>query len=213
MALTTFWRSAIDISVQQAQKRTVSARTGRQSHIMQTSIRSTYEMYKAETGKKIGKTKFASLRPPHVKPHTKAKYNQCLCIYCVNIEQKLNVLNAKLVQFGRPEERITDKYQLVDKTLCSPLMQCRDKLQCTDRTCCNCSEIDLQQMFTLEELSWSGQWRCWELAPVRLDEMVKKMLPQLKQGTADDLLKEMEQELVPLASHLFTAVWQGKKFW
>lgn len=63
---------------------------GESRHILMNTLEKTYKNFKGEhPGVKMGKSKFAFLRPRNVKPQCKYALNQCLCEYCSNLDLKI----------------------------------------------------------------------------------------------------------------------------
>ena len=62
-----------------------------QKKILMTTVMEAFKQFKTENPEmKIGKSKFASLRPRHVLPVSDKDHNVCCCTYHENFEMVLN---------------------------------------------------------------------------------------------------------------------------
>lgn len=195
-------------------RKSVSKKTGKQSQILQRSLRETYRKYLSEGGTWISFSQFAKQRPKHVKPQSKATLRQCFCVYCSNIENKLKMWNTKLCQFGKQEHQLKNKFRLVESTMCPRGDQPWNSLPCVDRLCEECPAIDLHSVFSGEELQAPTGWVRWEMSLPKdgKEGDAKRMLPQPKDGTLAQMVEELEDELKPFSNHIHTAYWQMDKF-
>ncbi|CAG2248145.1 unnamed protein product [Mytilus edulis] len=130
------------ISTPLPDKRLVN-KDGKAAHIMHRSLLDTFQIYKEKNPSvKLGKSKFASLRPKNVKTFCDQQLQQCLCEYCLNVELKLKTVN-KLI--GRScenaeELKIKDKYCAVNIVMCPKGDNQYHKKDCIDGLCNICGE-------------------------------------------------------------------------
>ena len=191
-----------DISNTLPNKKCVSKKTQKPKMILQRSLRQTYKIWKTENpNAKLKLSKFIALRPKHVRPQREAKLYQCLCIYCTNIDFKIESLN-KLKDLPA---KIKGKYALLDQTLCEHEAQPYHNLLCIDRRCHHCPKT----VASLDALNQSTQieWKLWERSSVE-GSTTKRMEIRRKNGTVADLLRDLWTELQPFSRHLFQASWQ-----
>jgi hypothetical protein len=81
-----------DVSVTLPYSKTVKG--GESRHILIKTVDKTYEDFKLENPElKIGRSKFAALRPVNVKNQTTHALNQCLCEYCANMDLKVRAIH------------------------------------------------------------------------------------------------------------------------
>ena len=100
-----------DIGTDLPFKKRVSKKKLEAAKVLDRSIDRVYEEFQEQNPEiNVSRSKFASLRPGHVKTMAKNKFNQCLCEYCTNIELKLHPLNKFLEIKRRSDYKITDHY-------------------------------------------------------------------------------------------------------
>jgi hypothetical protein len=162
---------------------------------------------------KVYKSVFCKHRPKFVECARDAKYRQCLCKYCTNIELKLKTLNTVAKR-----SIIADKYALRDITMCNKQGEYH-KIDCINRKChdCGVDRIDLH----LESLRPKYDERCvwfkWESVTEekrkwnKIVKQSKKVLKR-KERTVQELVLEMKEEGGPFALQLFNAIWQIDQF-
>ena len=96
---------------------------GQSRHVLQKTLANSYDDFKVEYPDiKIGKSKFAALKPGNVKPQTKHALNQCIFEYCAITELKLQAIHrlcdAAKGNLRNIRKQIPDRYQMVNHTLC-----------------------------------------------------------------------------------------------
>ena len=91
--------------------------------LMSSSLMSAYHQYNIKFPQsKIGYTKFVALRPPDVIKLTRKHHFTCACVYCINVELKLEKLSEHLPtghHSNRLRTSITSNDSLIDAVLCS----------------------------------------------------------------------------------------------
>ena len=110
------------------------------AHIMHRSLIDTFKMYKEKnTSVKVGKSKFASLRPKNVKTFCDQQMQQCLCEYCLNVELKLKTVNKLIGRIceNAYEVKIKNTYCAVNMVMC-PKEGKYHKKDCIDGICNIC---------------------------------------------------------------------------
>ena len=191
-----------DISSTMPNKKSVSKKTMKPKMVLQRSIRETYNLYKSENPQaKLKISKFSSIRPKHVRPQREAKLFQCLCIYCTNIDLKVESIN-KLKDLPA---RIKDKYALLNETMCPPEENGFHARACVDRLCEKCPKT-IPSVATVNNATVIS-WRQWERCNMQ-GSLTKRMDIRQKTGTVGELLEDLRKDLEPFARHLFTAKWQ-----
>ena len=132
------------------------------------NLKDSYDDFKVEHPDiKIGKSKFAALKPGNVKPQTKHALNQCICEYYSNTELKLKAIhrlcNAAKGNLRNIRKQIPDRYQMVNHNLC-PKTDGSRYLQkdCVQRKCSKCGVPMLSD--TLRPLQTKNlvQWYRWD---------------------------------------------------
>ena len=111
--------------------KTPSGRVQKQKRLLLLNIHEAYEVFKEENDIKIGKSKFASLRPAQVTPMTSRVQDVFICKYHENIDLILSGL-AKLIP-GIPN--CSDS--LLDSVVCS-----HDEASCMDGACSKCGDMN-----------------------------------------------------------------------
>ncbi|XP_014676865.1 PREDICTED: uncharacterized protein LOC106816757 [Priapulus caudatus] len=184
--------------------------------VLQKTIRNTYEDFKAEhPDVKVGRSKFASLKPTHVKPSQDTPVNQCICEYCANFELKIKalLLVCDKTKSTEVKSKITDRFKAVSETLCPKLAGAKyHQRECVGRKCNNCG-VDIMKK-NLEPLQSDDDvmWYKWGLIEDKNKACKSyKGIISLK-GSVSTLVDEFCSELETLASHLFVAAWQYNEF-
>ena len=155
----------------------------------------------------------------HILTQTHAKWYQCLCEYCTNIDLhvKLKEVNKQVTQ-QKKSCRIRDIYFAAEITMCPDLVETYsgrfNNLACIYRKCEKCGTHQLgdylkgiREIDNIDpkELTWQKWGQEQYLG------RPKKCLLRV-QGTLDDLIVELSAELEPYSRHLFTAKWQQNQF-
>ena len=87
--------------------------------------------------------------------------------YCINIENKLKIWNAKMRQLGKNKLQIKNKYHLMDITLCKHLDGEKwHNLKCIDRNYKFCPRIDTHSALSTDQLGLPVEWIKWEYTEI-----------------------------------------------
>ena len=86
---------------------------------------------------KIGQTVFSSLHPQNVLPARKRCLVQCLCEYCVNIDEAVKSINRTCMSHNLPNVKVNSKTSLISMSLC-PTDSEYHRRPCVDRECNLC---------------------------------------------------------------------------
>lgn len=102
------------------------------SHIqlryMLMSLSEAYEQFQSFCNEKIGFSKFASLRPKHVKIFDKIPHNVCVCVYHENVRLLLQAL--------KPSTQLNQEFSgFINQVVCSPTL--KDCMYSECETCAN----------------------------------------------------------------------------
>ena len=88
-------------------------------NVLNRPVRELYKDYKhMYPEEKIRHSVFASLRPQNILPVQKRRLIQCLCEYCVNIDEALKCINRACMSNELDELRVSDRNHLSSMTLC-----------------------------------------------------------------------------------------------
>ena len=122
-----------DVSVQLPDARKV--KNGSSRYILQKTINCHCRDFKSKhLDTKLGRSIFATLTLPNVKPQTKNVLNSCICEMCANIELQLQVLQKLSMAQKRPDIRavIGKRFTANDCTLCSKPRESYHKTECIE---------------------------------------------------------------------------------
>lgn len=198
------------ISTPLPDKRLVN-KDGKAAHIMHRSLLDTFQIYKEKNPSvKLGKSKFASLRPKNVKTFCDQQLQQCLCEYCLNVELKLKTVN-KLI--GRScenaeELKIKDKYCAVNIVMCPKGDNQYHKKDCIDGLCNICGEQKMRTHLKDVTNKYGVDYYVWAVT----DNKEKKKGLILKSSNSNTLIDELCSEILFLKKHLFIAHWELGQF-
>ena len=195
---------------------TKKVKGGQSRHVLQKTLANSYDDFKVEHPDiKIGKSKFAALKPGNVKPQTKHALNQCICEYCANTELKLQAIHrlcdAAKGDLRNVRKQIPDRYQMVNHTLCPKTDGSRyHQKDCLQRKCSKCGVQLLSD--TLRPLQTKNlvQWYRWDTI-TGSDGKSHKGLVSI-QDTSSALVKELCTEANVMPEHIFNASWQYRQF-
>ncbi|KAK7109352.1 uncharacterized protein [Littorina saxatilis] len=172
------------------------------------SLKRLHGQFLEETGLKISLSAFQRCRPQHVLTVDNMKRTSCLCKVCANVAQKLTAMKP-LLQAGESKASLRDLSTAVELTLCQD-KDAKDKWRCVRRDCGQCGTHLLSSHLADIRKEQPISWLHWE--PFKTKTIAPRIMNITKQGTVEDLLAELEEELQPLAEHLAIARWQYSQF-
>ncbi|XP_070545950.1 pre-mRNA-splicing factor CWC22 homolog [Ptychodera flava] len=150
-----------DISREMPNPRSVS--NGVPQRVMECSIQNAYQDFiKEYPNLKLSLAKFSKLKPSHIKTQSHAKFLQCQCEYCVNVQFKLDALSVRCAQLGF-QITVPNKYSASAMTTC-PNDDTFAKISCVHRECEVCGTHLLLEHFKplLEDHSEKQiKWKKW----------------------------------------------------
>ena len=159
-----------------------------QKKILMTTVMEAFKQFKVEHPEiKIGKSKFASLRPPHVLPVSDKDHTVCCCVYHENFEMVLTGIR-KVQNVPQPDE-------LVKAAACN---WCLD---CYLGKCDECADVEkkVEPVFKVERDSTVGDVDCpyfqWN------DENKKTSVA----STLAEAQREAMKQLAVMKRHCFIA--------
>jgi len=198
------------------------SKEGQPKHVLNMTTNKLHKTYSTVIGKKISLSKFRKMRPGFVVTVKNHRFNNCLCEYCVNIEEKLKVLNIEANKINSDLPKINSKFDLINLTLCPIESGKFHKKICTKRLCKDCGPKLLSKTFKplIEDLGEKEvKWSIWMTEKfvnkdkdkedtMDAEKVTSKKVLHDKIGTMNDLIEELEKEAGPFAGHIFNAQWQ-----
>ena len=206
-------------SIELPDKKSVSRKSLKKTRILEKPIKALHASFLRENpGIKVGLTSFFKLRPTYVRKVGDIKFRGCLCEYCENITLKLKTLNRACDLQLQKDFKINDIHDLVSLTMC-PLSD-DDKYhskECRERQCENCGVKKLMTHFDPLDKTSKCKWNHWETAKQTVPgkagpKEVVRRVRKLKEGTVDDVLTELKEEINNMSQHLFFKTWQQRQF-
>lgn len=168
---------------------TVKTENGKQQiqkKVMVMTIMEAFQLFKKERSDiKIGKSKFAGLRPSHVVPISEKDHNVCCCIYHENFELLLTGLQKYNTEIPLPDDLLV-------------LSMCKEKtMLCSLGDCESCQDVSpcVQKVMSLLPDQASFEYYQWSL------QSKKKMV----QTPASELVKEITTQLRTMRTHTYIA--------
>jgi hypothetical protein len=122
----------------------------------------------------IALSTFRKLRPHNLLTVDNHKFNQCLCEYCLNIENKIQAIKAVAQRQGTTVS-ICNKYDISTKSLCPPVTEHSDfDAKCVERSCQTCGTHLLREEL-LSNLDGNSKvsWKVWENATIPVQNGTK----------------------------------------
>lgn len=159
----------------------------------------------------IGLISFLQMKPANVRPQRFAKWNQCLCEYCENVQLKLRALRGVLIAAKTPiPDELLSIYKLSEATMCNP-----EEIKCIRRQCSNCAK-DVCTIPAVNQLRGENikiRWFQWEFVEQEYKGKCKKKLAKtVKCHSFQRFCEVLNAELVKFPQHLFTANWQHNQY-
>ena len=176
------------------------------------------------------------MRPGFILTVSAHKFNGCLCEYCINFEEKVQVLRREAKANGLVDLENIDKYDVINMTLCEPL-DGYHQAKCVGRQCESCGPQLLGQKLKEFDQSKEVVWKEWKSEKFvskqsenkRKELEKKEMKKQQKKDPVEKdassktiskkVLRNMEGDLASVielltteaqlfSAHLFNAKWQ-----
>ena len=163
---------------------------------------------------KVSRSTYCKLRPQNVVSYRKRPFLQCLCEYCVNVENAMNVINQTCTNLNLSDLKISTS-KITSFSLCSKLSTDSSKA-CIDRQCATCGVhlvrdhlgpvIDASAEKELSFYQWENHQ--YEKDGIR---KTKKVLNK-KTCILAEIVDCLCELLTPHSRHLFNAMWQQRAF-
>ena len=168
--------------------KTSEGRELRQKRLLLVNVNEAYELFKKEEPDlKIGRSKFASLRPRQVIPMSLHDQEVCMCKYHENINMILDGLKNILPEVPKYSE------DLLIQTVCS-----LNQAKCMDRECQACGIAKpLDELFEDIDDNTATSYFQWETCE---DGRVRK---QKIEGTIADAKDDLREQLQPFGRHVY----------
>ena len=168
--------------------KTSEGRELRQKRLLLVNVNEAYELFKKEEPDlKIGRSKFASLRPRQVMPMSLHDQEVCMCKYHENINMILDGLKNILPEVPKYSE------DLLIQTVCS-----LNQAKCMDRECQACGIAKpLDELFEDIDDNTATSYFQWETCE---DGRVRK---QKIEGTIADAKDDLREQLQPFGRHVY----------
>ena len=190
----------------------------KERRVMEVTVNRAYDIWKKKSPQTdVSLSSFQKLSPEDVLLQRRTRLIQCLCEYCTDIMLKLKVLNQVASACNLPGCKIVDKYELIANTVCPKENgDANFNLKCLDRNCDECGVKLLDNKYE-RLVATNGDretgWLKWEnRSYVHLNRPKTKRVIAEKTGTVRQLIRELEEESVPLAKHVFVANWQQSMY-
>ena len=179
-------------------------RKGQAVKYMNMRIVDAHKDFQKHTGKKIGFSTFAKMRPKTVKLQKAIPRNECICKDCGNVELALEGLRRVL-----DYPMLASKYTAVNATLCE-----KPTIQCTLRQCKKCGvKLLLKNLkLTNTDKKKTVSFKQWDYMEKQQKDKVNKYLALIEiEGTLNQALAVLKDHLEGYAWHLHIARWQAEK--
>ncbi|CAB3977243.1 Hypothetical predicted protein [Paramuricea clavata] len=166
-----------------------------QTRHLTSSVMETYALFCKEYPNKIGKSKFAELRPKHVLLSSKLPHNVCLCKYHENFINAVNILH----QVSPSVPLYTNEFP--QSCLCNPV-----KRECWMNQCEQCKDgKGFRNSYPLEE-NGDIKWYVWKT------DSSNKLVKNVEEGTAEELYTHICSIIPQFMAHCFTKRMQAEAY-
>ena len=196
-----------------------SVKHGQERKVLDRPLKEVYKEFKQDHPEvKVGFSTFAANKPSNIHTSRKQQWYSCLCEACTNVDLKLRALNNFATKVRKPEQKVHDRYEALNITLCSKEENQKfHRLECINRQCENCStDLFLAHLQPLleEHGGESIEYAKWEHVR-RLNKHgknVSRVMMAKHRESLNHMVIETMGELSSLAKHLFNAKWQQNQF-
>ncbi|CAB3988658.1 Hypothetical predicted protein [Paramuricea clavata] len=155
----------------------------------------TYALFCKEYPNKIGKSKFAELRPKHVLLSSKLPHSVCLCKYHENFINAVNILH----QVSPSVPLYTNEFP--QSCLCNPV-----KRECWMNQCEQCKDgKGFRNSYPLEE-NGDVKWYVWKT------DSSNKLVKNVEEGTTEELYTHICSIIPHFMAHCFTKRMQAEAY-
>lgn len=136
---------------------------GKPRHIMTKRLKEAYANFKNfNKSTKVVFSKFATMRPKHMKVHSNERMKQCLCEYCLTVELKIKTLKAVLNTEG---VCLKNKYDIINSSMCAKQGPYHRR-ECIERQCKHCGVLNIREMITQKDCKNKVvDWNVWGNLP------------------------------------------------
>ncbi|CAB4014894.1 Hypothetical predicted protein [Paramuricea clavata] len=166
-----------------------------QTRHLTSSVMETYALFCKEYPNKIGKSKFAELRPKHVLLSSKLPHNVCLCKYHENFINAVNILH----QVSPSVPLYTNEFP--QSCLCNPV-----KRECWMNQCEQCKDgKGFRNSYPLEEND-DVKWYVWKT------DSSNKLVKNVEEGTTEELYTHICSIIPQFMAHCFTKRMQAEAY-
>ena len=199
----------ISISTEYPNKKDVQG--GKPQYILKRSLEETFELYNnRDDAMKMSFSSFAALRPKHVKLVQAARWRQCLCTSCENMNFLMVSLRVSMYKDGlHVPDAVLSTTKMVQASVCST-----PSWGCYDRQCKSCDSSFLPSL--LEEwmkLSPKVVTNHWERVPTNYQgREIKRLTKVRKELTRKAFVKMLQKMLLDFPRHHFVANHQWKAY-
>ena len=183
-----------DVAVDLPDKRTVSRRSLQQQKVLPKRLKRLHrDFLKLHMQSKVSLRTFYRNLPQHIKTVGHQTYRQCLCELCVNVDLLLDGLKPFL------EVEIEGRDIASEMSLCAA-----PTLACYDRECSKCGvtlvEHHIRNNLKVDPGQQAVKWHAWMLVKKEKGQRREKVEMN---GTLQDLLLKLQEELAPYSKHVF----------
>ena len=187
---------------------------------MKMKLQDAHRKFEREHNETIGFSTFASLRPVNVRSFTKIPHEVCLCVYCDNIRNKIDVLNSCTP--GAHNNNPRNVYELYYCLICHREEGKLPNVKCIERTCEECEdwESKVRDLYRNVDPTKCVQWLRWEKMEYTTSknetrtrrEPVKKIQPVQVciQELIEDIIKPTKY--ITFIRHFFNQIYQNKQY-
>ena len=205
--VSNFYQNSGDVLPCQA---SVSIKTQKQKILLS---KTTAELHKdfCDQGNKVSLSVFRKLRPKECVSVTYSRFNQCLCMKCINLELTLKVLKYPLSGL----QMFSNKYDLVDKILCDKEGPYHKKA-CIDGSCNVCGntlesimEDYLERSDASDQITYS-QWQTRKILDKYGNLKSRKVYADVT-VTKQELVQAFLVNAKEMPMHLFMSAWQRQQ--
>jgi len=168
-----------------------------QTRHLTSSIKETHALFcKEYPTNKIGKSKFAEIRPKHVLLSNKLPHNVCMCKYHENFMFAIDSLHKVQPQFP------VYSRDFVETFLCNSAQK-----RCWLNECELCKDgKKFRSVYTLDEISAQASWFIWK------NDDEGRLIKSVEEGSSDELLEYICTLIPQFVEHCFVKRRQATAF-
>ena len=187
---------------------------------MMMKLKDAHKKFQKEKNTKLSFSKFAALKPINIRSYTKIPHEVCLCVYCDNIRNKIEVIKG--CNTGPSNTKPSNVYELYHDLMCPKEKGKLPNINCAEKNCNQCQdwETKIKDIYKDVDMNKKLSWIRWVKSeytnsenevrtrrePVKRVETTQVCIEEL----VEDVIKPTKQ--ITFIRHYFNQIYQTKQY-